>query len=112
METEIEPIDEQEEEVTDEPFISVEEMPQFKGVMPMLNAPSQNDTVYRQHKEFIAKENNITGRVYISQVQNRTTFTQVKVVRSIDQYLDAEALRVVKLMPRFKAGSKEESLLM
>ena len=107
-ETEIEPIDEQEEEVTDEPFISVEEMPQFKGCNADVKCTESKMIQFiAKHVKYppIAKENNITGRVYISFVVDKTGLvTQVKVVRSIDQYLDAEALRVVKLMPRFKAG--------
>ena len=107
-ETEIEFIDEQEEEATDEPFMIVEEMPQFKGCDDDVKCTeSQMIQFIAKHIKYppIAKENNITGKVYISFVVNKTGHvTQVKVVRSIDQYLDAEALRVVKLMPKFKAG--------
>ena len=55
----------------------------------------------------IAKENNITGRVFVSFVVDKTgKVTKVKILRGVDKYLDAEAVRVVKSMPKFKPGKQ------
>ena len=55
----------------------------------------------------IAKENNITGRVFVSFVVDKRTVTKVKVLRGVDKYLDAEAVRVVQSMPKFKPGKQK-----
>ena len=55
----------------------------------------------------IAKENDITGKVYVSYVVNKKgKVTNVKVVRGVDKYLDSEAIRVVKLLPYASAGKQ------
>ena len=54
-----------------------------------------------------AKENNITGRVFVSFVVDKTGIvTNVKILRGVDKYLDAEALRVVSSLPRFTPGKQ------
>ncbi|MEE3037390.1 MAG: hypothetical protein VX344_03085 [Bacteroidota bacterium] len=68
-ETEIEFIDEQEEEATDESFIIFEEMPQFRGCDDVVKCTeSQMIQFIAKHIKYthIAKENNITVKVYIS----------------------------------------------
>ena len=55
----------------------------------------------------IAKENDITGKVYVTYVVNKKgKVTSVKVVRGVDKYLEAEAVRVVKLLPYTTAGKQ------
>ena len=55
----------------------------------------------------IAKENGIQGRVFIQFVINKTgKVVNVEVVRGVDPYLDKEALRVVKAMPKWKPGKQ------
>jgi len=100
---------EEEEEVTDEVFMIVEDMPRFQGCsddqctqMEIMKYIAKN-TKYPP----IAKENNITGRVFVSFVVDKTgKVTQVKVLRGVDKYLDAEAVRVVQSMPKFKPGKQ------
>ena len=100
---------EEEEEVTDEVFVIVEDMPRFQGCaddqctqMEIMKYIAKN-TKYPP----IAKENNITGRVFVSFVVDKTgRVTQVKVLRGVDKYLDAEAVRVVQSMPKFKPGKQ------
>ena len=100
---------EEEEEVTDEVFVIVEDMPRFQGCaddqctqMEIMKYIAKN-TKYPP----IAKENNITGRVFVSFVVDKTgKVTQVKVLRGVDKYLDAEAVRVVQSMPKFKPGKQ------
>ena len=101
---------EEEEEVTDEVFVIVEDMPRFQGCaddqctqMEIMKYIAKN-TKYPP----IAKENNITGRVFVSFVVDKTgKVTQVKVLRGADKYLDAEAVRVVQSMPKFKPGKQK-----
>ena len=53
----------------------------------------------------IAKEYNITGKVYVSFIVDKTgSVTNVKIVRGVDKNLDAEALRVVKSLPKYTPG--------
>jgi TonB family protein len=55
----------------------------------------------------IAKEYNITGKVYVSFIVDKSgSVTDVKIVRGVDKHLDAEALRVVKLLPKYKPGKQ------
>ena len=96
-------IEQEEEEDSDEVFMVVEQMPVFPGGDLGLMKFIQKTTKYPP----IAKENDITGKVYVSYVVNKKgKVTNVKVVRSVDKYLDAEAARVVKLLPYITAGKQ------
>jgi protein TonB len=86
-----------------EPFLSVEEMPEFPGGTPSLFKYIAQNTKYPE----VAKENNIQGKVYIRFcVTSKGDVEQVSVLRSVDPELDAEALRVAKTFPRFKPGKQ------
>jgi TonB family protein len=53
----------------------------------------------------IAKEYNITGKVYASFIVGKDgSVTNVKIVRGVDKNLDAEVIRLVKSFPKYKAG--------
>lgn len=55
----------------------------------------------------MAKENGIQGRVVVQFVVKKDgSIGQVKVVRKKDPDLDAEAVRIVKSLPKFKPGMK------
>ena len=96
-------IEQEEEEDSDEVFMVVEQMPVFPGGDLGLMKFIQKNTKYPP----IAKENDITGKVYVSYVVNKKgKVTNVKVARSVDRYLDAEAVRVVKLLPYSSAGKQ------
>ena len=96
-------IEQEEEEDSDEVFLVVEQMPVFPGGDLGLMKFIQKTTKYPP----IAKENDITGKVFVSYVVNKKgKVTNVKVVRSVDKYLDAEAVRVVKLLPYTTAGKQ------
>ena len=96
-------IEQEEEEDSDEVFMVVEQMPVFPGGDLGLMKFIQKNTKYPP----IAKENDITGKVYVSYVVNKKgKVTNVKVARSVDRYLDAEAVRVVKLLPYTTAGKQ------
>ena len=96
-------IEQEEEDDSNEVFMVVEQMPVFPGGDLGLMKFIQKNTKYPP----IAKENDITGKVYVSYVVNKKgKVTNVKVARSVDRYLDAEAVRVVKLLPYSSAGKQ------
>lgn len=86
-----------------EPFIIVEEMPEF---------PGGNNTLLKYIGENIsypsdAHNNNIEGRVILKFVVNTDgSVDRIEVIRSIDPSLDNEAVRVIKTLPRFKPGKQ------
>ena len=92
-----------EEEDDDEFFMVVENMPEFPGGDLGLMKFIQKNVKYPA----IAKEYNITGKVYVSFIVDKTgQVTNVKIVRGVDKNLDAEALRVVKSLPKYKPGKQ------
>tara|TARA_B110000467_G_C18297608_1_gene469073 strand:- start:9 stop:1511 length:1503 start_codon:yes stop_codon:yes gene_type:complete len=51
----------------------------------------------------IAKEHNITGKVYVAYTINKQgNVTNIKIVKGVNKYLDEEALRVIKSLPKYK----------
>ena len=92
-----------EEESDDDFFMVVENMPEFPGGDQGLMRYIQKNVKYPP----IAKEYNITGKVYIQFIVDKTgSVTNVKVVRGVDKNLDAEAVRVVKSLPKYKPGKQ------
>jgi protein TonB len=52
-----------------------------------------------------ARQLNIQGKVYVSCIIEKDGYvSEVMVVRSVDPELDAEAVRVIKMMPRLEPG--------
>ena len=92
-----------EEESDDEFFMVVENMPEFPGGDLGLMKYIQKNVKYPP----IAKEYNITGKVYVSFIVDKSgSVTNVKIVRGVDRNLDSEALRVVKSLPKYKPGKQ------
>jgi len=92
-----------EEEDDEEFFMVVENMPEFPGGDLGLMKYIQKNVRYPA----IAKEYNITGKVYISFIVDKQgSVTNVKVVRGVDKNLDEEAVRVVKSLPKYKPGKQ------
>ena len=92
-----------EEEDDEEFFMVVENMPEFPGGDLGLMKYIQKNVKYPA----IAKEYNITGKVYVSFiVDKKGSVTNVKIVRGVDKNLDAEAIRVVKSLPKYKPGKQ------
>lgn len=91
------------EEAPQEVFIVVEEMPSFPGGEKALY-----DYIYANIKyPDIAKENNIQGRVFMKFcVTYKGSVDQVQVVKGVDPSLDAEAIRIIKILPTFKPGKQ------
>lgn len=84
-------------------FQVVEQMPEFPGGMSALMQYLGKNIKYPT----IAQENGVQGRVIVQFVVNRDgTIVDPVVVRSVDPYLDKEAIRVIKAMPKWKPGQQ------
>ena len=82
-------------------YDSVEQMPEFPGGMEALIDFLSSNVHYPEN----AVKNDVEGRVLVQFVIEKTgQIGDVKVVRSVDEELDAEAVRVVKSMPKFEPG--------
>lgn len=82
-------------------FEVVENMPDFPGGQAALMLYLAKNIKYPT----IAQENGTQGRVIVQFVVNKDgSIVDAKVVRSVDPYLDKEALRVINTMPKWKPG--------
>jgi periplasmic protein TonB len=85
--------------VEEKPFLVVEENAEFPGGYKALNEFLNKNIVYPQK----CQENEIEGKVYLKfVVTSDGTVKNVEVLRPVDPDLDREAVRVVKLLPKFK----------
>ncbi|MEG1838929.1 MAG: TonB family protein [Bacteroidaceae bacterium] len=84
-------------------FQVVENMPEFPGGQAALLGFLGKNIKYPT----IAQENGVQGRVIVQFVVNKDgSVVDPVVVRSVDPYLDKEALRVIKTMPKWKPGQQ------
>jgi protein TonB len=86
--------------VETKPFVIVEQMPEFQG-----------DMIEYLSKQLIypamARDNNIQGKVIVQFVVNEDgSVSNAKVMRGIGSGCDAEALRVVNGMPKWRPGKQ------
>ena len=89
----------QEEEI----FVVVEESPEFPGGEEARLQFLRDNIVYPR----IARDAGVEGRVIVGfVVEPDGRITNVKIIRGKVQSLDEEALRVTKMMPRWKAGKQ------
>lgn len=98
-------VDVQVEEVPQEeaPFQVVEKMPEFQGGDAALYAYLKKNIKYPS----ICRENNIQGKVYIQFIVNKDgSIVDPEVIRSVNPYLDKEALRVISTMPKWTPGEQ------
>lgn len=98
------PVEVEEEPVEEEQiFQVVEEMPEFPGGMAECLKFLAKNIKYPT----IAQENGVQGRVIVQFVVNSDgTIVDPVVMRSVDPYLDKEALRVIRMMPKWKPGKQ------
>ena len=88
----------------EEVFMVAEQMPEFPGGMKEMLKFLQENVKYPEN----AMKNNVQGRVIVQFVMEKDgTPTEFKVLRSVDPDLDAEALRVMKAMPKWKPGMQK-----
>ena len=82
----------------------IDQLPQFPGgEMAMMKYLAENI-----HYPENAAKNDIQGRVVLMFVVEKTgEIGEIKVARSVDEELDAEAVRVCKSMPKFTPGRKD-----
>ena len=90
--------------VEGEVFQVCEEMPEFPGGMAECMKFLGKNIKYPTQ----AMEKGIQGRVIVQMVVTKEgDITEAKVVRGVDPLLDAEALRVINSMPKWKPGRQE-----
>ena len=86
------------------PSSALDQMPEFPGGMEALNTYLRNNIRYPQE----AQKAGIQGRVVIEFVISKDgSITDAEVAHSVDPQLDAEALRLIKNMPRWKPGMRK-----
>ena len=96
-------IEEEEEEEEQQIFTVVENDPEFPGGMEALYKYLRDNIKYPQ----LARDNNITGRVYVTFVVERDgSIANPRVLKDIGGGCGAEAIRVVKSMPKWNPGKQ------
>lgn len=87
----------------DNVFDVVEQMPSFPGGMEAMMDFLRNNVKYPEG----AYKQGIQGRVLVQFVVDKTgKVRDAKVVRNVDELLDAEALRVIQAMPQWIPGKQ------
>ena len=85
----------------EEPFNVVEDMPAFPGGIEAMIQFLSSNIKYPAD----AKKQKVDGRVLVKFVVEKDgSITEVKVIKPAFPSLDAEAIRVVKAMPKWKPG--------
>ncbi|MDQ1772921.1 TonB family protein [Labilibaculum sp. A4] len=96
----------QNEEITykgDPIFIIVQEMPEFPGGELECRKFLARNVKYPND----AHENGVEGRVYVTFIINKSgAVDNVHIAKSVAPSLDAEAVRVIKSMPKWKPGKQ------
>lgn len=86
-------------------YETVEQMPEYPsgGTAGLMNFISKN-----LKYPTICQESGVQGRVVVSFVVNKDgSTTDFRIIRSVDKYLDKEALRVLNGMPKWKPGKQK-----
>jgi len=89
---------------SDSVYAHCEVMPEFIGGDDALFCILGNNVHYPDS----AKARGVKGMVYVAfVVEADGAVGEVQVARGVDPLLDAEAVRVVRMMPRFKPGEQD-----
>ena len=84
-----------------EVMLTPEQQPKFPGGLVELTRFLKENVNYPE----ATRESNIQGKVLVQFVVTKTgEVTDIEVLRSVDPLLDAEAVRVCRLLPRFEPG--------
>ena len=95
-------------EPTDKVYQVVEQMPTFKGGDAALMKYLSENIKYPEAAEKAGEQ----GRVVVSfTVEKDGAVADVKVARSVTPTLDAEAVRVIKAMPKWVPGKQDDQLV-
>jgi len=91
------------EDSISKPYTIVEQMPEFPGGEAALKKYLNTAIKYPR----IATENGVQGKVFVNFVVDKNgSISTVKVLRGVDSALDAEAVRVIKAMPKWIPGKQ------
>lgn len=97
----IERTEDEEDSEEEIPFALAEVIPEFPGGEAALHKYIASHVQYPA----IARENSLQGKVYVKFVIGKNgDVVNVSIARGIDASLDAEALRVIQGMPKWKPG--------
>lgn len=93
------------QDVNTEEVVSIAEVdPEFPGGIEALYKYMVDNVKYPEK----AKADKIEGRVFVAFVIEKDgSVTNAKVVRGVSDEIDAEALRVVSAMPKWKPGTQQ-----
>lgn len=93
------------EEAEEQIFFIVEEMPEYPGGEQALRQFIADHIEYPE----IARENEISGRVYVQFIINENgEVKDAKVVRGVDPSRDKAALKVINSFPKWKPGKQRD----
>ncbi len=97
------------EEMSQEPVYDIVEVqPEYPGGIDKMMKFLSINFQYPQ----IDMENGVEGRVFASFVVEKDgSISTIKVLRGVSETLDAEAVRVIKLMPNWKPGTQNGKLV-
>jgi len=88
----------------DNTFITVEQMPQFPGGQDSLLSFIRQNLIYPEK----ASDKGIQGKVLVSFIVDKSgKVRDVELKRGVDPLLDAEALRVIRLLPHWVPGMQD-----
>ena len=88
-------------------YFIVEQMPEFPGGDIAMREYIKESTVYPEE----AKAKGLVGKVFVQFVINKEgDVVNIKIARGVDPLLDAEAIRVVKDMPKWKPGAQSKKV--
>ena len=92
----------------DIPFVQVDEMPVFPGGDIAILKYIADNSRYPEE----AKKNKITGKVIVRfVVEKDCSISEVTILQSVNPQLDAEAVRVVKTLPKFEKPAKNAGVV-
>lgn len=90
--------------VPDKPFDVVEQMPSFPGGKEALMKFISENVKYPKE----AEEKGLQGRVVVRYIIEKDgSISEVEIAKSVNEYLDAEAIRVVNAMPKWIPGKQK-----
>jgi protein TonB len=99
----VEDFEQEEEIVEEEVFTIVESMPEFPGGQTEMFKYLGKNIKFPP----AAKANGIQGKVYVNfTIGKNGEIRDIKILRGVHDLLDKEAVRVVKAMPKWKAGKQ------
>lgn len=90
------------------PYCSYQELPEFTGGLSAMFKFIGSELTYPKY----ARKKGIEGTVYVVFIVDRDgSIVEIMVRRGVEEHLDAEAVRVVKAMPKWKPGKFEGELV-